>query len=298
MTLHREFAKVCVLFLGLLSLMLFGSAPDAFAQSSELTSLASESAAAINRKFKDANDGAEVFVEDFSDAQLSESGLGSKLADQFESELKKNAIAFIVLDRAEYRRLSAEEDRRNDCHSPVPKSKLSIEGRYQSYPGNVITLRIEVLDDGRSLFAKIITLDLTPELVSLLSPPEPEPEPESLRGKVVWMNKNRSHNANANPVRMSKKPKPGYSRPACLRCPNPQYPDAAVKSRMEGTVYFDVEIDAKGRPAVIAVVKGLPCGLTQQAVEAVAHWRFKPATGPDGKPVSVITEAEVTFRLY
>jgi outer membrane biosynthesis protein TonB len=34
------------------------------------------------------------------------------------------------------------------------------------------------------------------------------------------------------------------------------------------------------------------------AIAAVRTWRFKPALGPDGKPVTVNAPIEVTFRLY
>lgn len=57
-------------------------------------------------------------------------------------------------------------------------------------------------------------------------------------------------------------------------------------------------ISADGFPAKITVVQGLPCGLTQSAVESVKRWRFQPARDSDGKPVQVLEEIEVTFHLY
>jgi protein TonB len=38
-------------------------------------------------------------------------------------------------------------------------------------------------------------------------------------------------------------------------------------------------------------------GLDQKAMEAVSKWRFRPAT-KDGKPVPVMVNVEVHFRLY
>ena len=58
-----------------------------------------------------------------------------------------------------------------------------------------------------------------------------------------------------------------------------------------------IVITPDGRGIQIQVVKGLGLGLDEEAVEAVKGWRFKPAYGPDGKPVATITEIEVTFRL-
>jgi protein TonB len=45
------------------------------------------------------------------------------------------------------------------------------------------------------------------------------------------------------------------------------------------------------------VVKGPGLGLEDKAIEAVKNWRFKPALGPNGKPVATLTPIEVTFRL-
>ena len=52
-----------------------------------------------------------------------------------------------------------------------------------------------------------------------------------------------------------------------------------------------------GRATNIQVVKGPGLGLEDKAIEAVRNWRFKPALGPDGKPVATLTPIEVTFRL-
>jgi TonB family protein len=70
----------------------------------------------------------------------------------------------------------------------------------------------------------------------------------------------------------------------------------AVHAKAGGTVSFDVEVDAEGQIAAIAVVKPLPCGLTEKALDAVEHWRLKPALGPDGKPAAVRAPIEVTFN--
>jgi TonB family protein len=48
----------------------------------------------------------------------------------------------------------------------------------------------------------------------------------------------------------------------------------------------------------LRVEKGLDFGLTEQAIAAVRKWRFKPATGPDGKPAAVRIRVEVQFHLH
>ena len=91
---------------------------------------------------------------------------------------------------------------------------------------------------------------------------------------------------------------PGYSPPVCLYCPRADYSSEAANKRVEGVVELVAVVEANGRVTDIAVLKGLPGGLTAQALEAVKKWRLSPATGPDGKPAAVRQIIEVTFKLF
>jgi TonB family protein len=72
--------------------------------------------------------------------------------------------------------------------------------------------------------------------------------------------------------------------------------DEAVKVKYQGVVTLQAVVTADGRATNIRAVKGLGVGLDEKAIEAVHSWRFTPARGPDGKPASVLTMIEVTFR--
>ncbi len=89
----------------------------------------------------------------------------------------------------------------------------------------------------------------------------------------------------------------GVGYPSCLYCPEPQYSEDARKAKYQGTVVLEVIIHPDGHATNIRIVKGPGLGLEEKAVEAVRTWRFKPARGPDGKPVATLTPIEVTFRL-
>jgi TonB family protein len=52
-----------------------------------------------------------------------------------------------------------------------------------------------------------------------------------------------------------------------------------------------------GRVTNIKVVRGLPDGLTEKAIEAAQRIRFNPAT-KNGAPVSVRGNLEFSFNLY
>jgi len=53
-----------------------------------------------------------------------------------------------------------------------------------------------------------------------------------------------------------------------------------------------------GQIGEIRVMKGLPYGLTKQAIQAARTWRLKPATALDGKPIAVVSMVEVKFGLH
>jgi TonB family protein len=77
----------------------------------------------------------------------------------------------------------------------------------------------------------------------------------------------------------------------------PKYSDEARLARAEGTVVLALDVDRRGRPANIRIVRGLEWGLNQMAYDAVRRWRFRPAM-QDGHPVTVRARMEVHFRLH
>ena len=89
----------------------------------------------------------------------------------------------------------------------------------------------------------------------------------------------------------------GVGNPSCVYCPDPKYSEEARKAKYSGIVVLQVIITPDGRATDIHVVKGPGLGLEDKAIEAVKQWRFKPAPGPSGKPVPVMVELEITFRL-
>jgi TonB family protein len=88
-----------------------------------------------------------------------------------------------------------------------------------------------------------------------------------------------------------------YSYPKCIFCPTAEYDRRAADKGLEGTVLLNVIVGTNGKASDIIVVKGLPNGLTQKAIEAVGRWTFKPALTPQGQPVEVRQTIEVTFHL-
>lgn len=86
------------------------------------------------------------------------------------------------------------------------------------------------------------------------------------------------------------------TRPIILYQEKAEYTKEAKDNKVEGTVILSLVFGADAKLSDIKVVRELPDGLTEKAIEAAQTIRFKPAE-KDGKPVSVRGKLEYTFRL-
>jgi TonB family protein len=87
----------------------------------------------------------------------------------------------------------------------------------------------------------------------------------------------------------------GISNPACEYCPNPSFGTGELNGQSAGTVQLMIVVDPNGRASEITVKKEFSRELDQDAVNAVKHWKFKPAADVDGKPVATRTPVEIVF---
>lgn len=84
--------------------------------------------------------------------------------------------------------------------------------------------------------------------------------------------------------------------PIVMERVEPVYTEEARKERISGIVILEAIIGRDGLVKEAHVLKPLPFGLDQAAVEAVKQWIFKPGT-LEGKPVDVIFNLTINFRL-
>jgi protein TonB len=112
-----------------------------------------------------------------------------------------------------------------------------------------------------------------PGPVIVAPPPPPEPEvPEE-----VWVGVD-------------------VSAPEVLHRVEPAYTAAAQRAGIEGIVILELVIDKAGTVVETKALKGLPLGLTENAMAAVAQWRFAPST-VRGIPVSVRYVLTINYEI-
>jgi TonB family protein len=85
-------------------------------------------------------------------------------------------------------------------------------------------------------------------------------------------------------------------KPVRLKASLPRYTEAARANKTQGTVTVRVLVGTDGDVKQVAVIRGLPDGLTEQAIEAARQTKFKPAM-KDGKPVPYWVMMQMDFNI-
>ncbi|MGA7913649.1 MAG: energy transducer TonB [Candidatus Acidiferrales bacterium] len=245
-----------------------------------------------------------VLVTDFSERSAPESELGIALARDFASSLRGRAEGFVVLDRSDLESAisshklpegSLVSPRITACYARDLEATFIISASIEYTPGKmVVDLRVASVQNDKDIFSDEVIIDRTLAMEELMIKPVPKVAASYGDDKTMWA-KNEEAKVKELPAQSGTK---GISYPSCLICGQAGYSDAAVKAKVQGTIILKVVIGVDGRAEKILIQQALPCGLDQQAINAVKKWEFKPATGPDGNPVTVLQTAEVTFHLY
>jgi len=84
--------------------------------------------------------------------------------------------------------------------------------------------------------------------------------------------------------------------PQKIYYPSPRYTEEGRQARITGVVILEAVIDREGNVAHVKVLKGLPMGLTESAVETAKQWTFRPAMKA-GEAVAVFLNLTIRFSL-
>jgi TonB family protein len=288
-------------YVAFLIISLFGAVPCANAQQDPFDAVASDVAAAVAKASRKHNLAPKVLVVDFSETKGFPTALGPDLARQFFLSLQAHSQNFTFPDRDDYLhqfaadKLTAESYANSNtfkCYTPVHDVAFIVTGEMKDLP-DAIVIKIKTIQvkGSKVIFQQQVNLPITSAMQQFLTPgPGVAGSSGSDRPEMMdFPSHARVPKASANGH---------YSMPVCTVCRNPSFPPVAVGVRFQGTVMLNIRIGADGRVLEVALLRGLPCGLNNAAIEAVRSWKFRPAQGPDGQPAEVGAQVEVTFRLY
>ncbi len=268
----------------LVALAAVAAVPAAKAQNSPMNAVAAQIAVAISHAKQKS-----VIVFDFAGPDTKVTPLGQALADDFSAELEKAAPALrvakrsLISDAIEHADFALEL--LSDAESTLALArdlhvdafvigKLSIDRGQATVVVSSYRVR-----DGKPIIGYRVTWFLTEQMKQMTTKDLTEPDPTSDLAGFPKAGKN-------------------YTSAFCIQCPRPNYSREAMEKKIEGVVKLLVVVREDGRIEDIRVLRGLPCGLTAAAIEAVKKWRVAPARGPDGKPAAVRQMIEVRFNFY
>jgi len=84
--------------------------------------------------------------------------------------------------------------------------------------------------------------------------------------------------------------------PEKIYYPTPRYTEEGRQARVQGVVILEAVVDTDGNVSRVKVLKGLPFGLSEEAVETARQWKFRPAKKA-GVPVAVFLNLTIRFSL-
>jgi len=230
-----------------------------------------------------------VIVFDFWGPDKKLNALGQYMAQNFSAELSNLPASFSVLDRSKIVDACAKHTFSSAALGDPATSvwlandigaKVAILGKLAIRDDHLI---VEVTSyktqDGKSIAGFKASVALTGDMRALMGKIVPSIPPDQV-AEASWSDKN------------------GSTYPKCVYCPQAPYDQRAADRHLQGTVTLITVVGADGKTHDMFVIKALPNGLTQNAVDTVKTWRFQPALGPDGQPTAVWQTIEVIFHLY
>jgi TonB family protein len=93
------------------------------------------------------------------------------------------------------------------------------------------------------------------------------------------------------------RPKGELSGPVAVFKVDPKYPPETIKENIEGEVVLYAIIRANGSVDSIQLMRTLDPRLDQNAIQALAQWKFRPARR-DGAPVDIEAVVHIPFRYH
>ena len=276
----RQCARRVRFCLSLIAVLGFLAAPRASAQQAEINSLG-DVAAKMAQSLRSSNQ-KKVAVFDFVGPGQAITALGTKLADDFSRALSQSGAHLRVEDRREVaermKKMYVGPEDSLDSESvlafaAVLKLDAAVLGTI-ARDGDQLKISVRAMriggKGGDVIDSRNATVAISDESAKLIETVIARPETDEGVDKSF-------------PAAGES----GLSFPRCVYCPAAEYSEPARQAKFQGTVVLSAVVTVDGEASHIKVMKRLPYGLTNKAIETIQQWRFAPAKDSDGKPVAV-----------
>lgn len=286
----RPFCKCSVLFVTIYLLCaapLLTAGPDP-----KLNSLADQMARGINQNLSpppSKNHEVTVLVFDFADNKGEMTQLGIQLADQL-TEALRNRIPGL------------KPAKRSDLRDFIERERLD-SAEFQSdavahWAARTLEVNLSILgtidaeENGIELHLRVIGRDHRKRVAQASALLDWSVERHLLHNRSVLPLASSPHWKDVPVADLT-----GRGKPKCLDCPQPGYSEAARMARIEGRAVAQVLVGKDGRVQDVALLRGLPCGLSNRVITMLKLWRFEPVPGSKGEPAVVQFPVEINFHL-
>jgi TonB family protein len=219
-----------------------------------------------------------VVVIDFFGPDENFTQLGRSLADSFNDDLKKSSMQFVVEERGQMRDWLEKNSLPSDSFRSVDLA-LWVAGQLKIK--SAVTGNISVIGNQVVVEVSLFRVDTRQWVKSFGNSTLGSAETQALIKDLI-----EDAGSRLDPT-IPAAGQNGYTFPACTYCPRVPYSEGARQHRVQGSVVLIAVVGADGSTQKLVVKKALPDGLTENALETVRQWKFKPALGPDGKPATV-----------
>ncbi len=235
-----------------------------------------------------------ILVANFIGPSGSTSRLGIQLADSISAEMATQANGIQIVDRSRLREFLDRER----IPSKLLEDRDAARWLASQVKSDVVLMgTIEQLGDRWNLLTELLNISdkgIGQQEATWLTIADPQSSLESLE---PYEEEGPAASAGvAEDTTPSRAGVNGVGVPVCIYCPPPLYTDTAQQIKFNGSVVLQVHVTEDGRAVYIGVLKSVPFGMTEVAIQAVSKWKFKPAIDKNGKPVSVIVPIEISFR--
>ena len=249
------------------------SARGASAQLPDMQPLADQMAEAISSSKQQS-----VIVVDFFGPDENFTQLGRTLADSFNDELKKSSTRFAIEERGQMNGWLEKNSLPSDSFRSVDLA-LWVAGQLKIK--SAVTGNISVSGNQVVVEVSLFRADTRQWVKSFETSTVGSAETQTLMKTLIENTASRFDPSG--PIAGHD----GYTHPECSYCPGVRYTPAASRYRIQGSVVLIAVVGADGSAQKLVVEKALSDGLTENALETVRQWKFKPALGPDGNPATV-----------